>query len=148
MTLGKESETKMRTLRIAAVITIIGGLVASVRFAQALAIEMAFAGPPDLNHTVPLFLVFALIPIVLFLCGVAFLMTPTRRCALRASRGCTFSLWILLANLGLGAGLSILPICLIYFFILKPAIIATFGSAPEPKQITSDKPELRSSGAD
>jgi hypothetical protein len=39
----------MRTLRIAAFITIIGGLVASVRFAQALALEMAFDGPPDLK---------------------------------------------------------------------------------------------------
>ena len=125
----------MRTLRIAAFITIIGGLVASVRFAQALALEMAFDGPPDPKPTVPLFLVFALVPIGLFWCGVAFLKTPTKRCALAVSGGCTFSLWILLANLGLGAGLSLLPVCLIYFFIfLRPVVVETFGSAQEPNK--------------
>ncbi len=110
----------------------IGGLVASYRLAQALTIEISFDGPHDLIHTVPLFLACALVSLGVIFCGVLFLKNPTKRHAFRVARACTFSLWILLANLGVGAGLSLLFVCLVYFFALKPATIGEFGIEKEP----------------
>ena len=124
----------MKTLRAAAFVTIIGGLVALFRLAQALAIEVSYEGPHDLMNTVPLFLIFALISAGVVLCGVSFLQTPTRTHAVRVARACLFSLWILLAGLGAGAGQTLAIVCLAYFFVLKPAVLREFGLEKEPNQ--------------
>ncbi len=129
---GQKPKIKMRTLRVASLVTVLGGVVGLVRFAQALAAEMAFSGPTKPMQTVPIFLILGLVPLVLFWCSAAFWMTPNRRIALWVSRGCAFSLSILLPNLSVGAGLSVPVICLIYFFVLKPAVIAAYGAANEP----------------
>ncbi len=122
----------MKNLRLAAFVTIIGGLVTIARLAQALAIEIAYDGPHDLPHTVPLFLAFFFVSLGVVLCGVLFLKNPSKKHASWVSRACVFSLLALLASLHTGPGFSLLITCVVYFLVLKPAVINAFGADEGP----------------
>jgi hypothetical protein len=132
----RQLSPKMKHLRVAAFVTLLGGLIVFFRTAQALEIEIAYQGPHYLKFTIPLFLIRAGISATAIFCAVSFFKTPTKTSASRVARASIFSLWLLLASFrpGIVEVFYLLIGCLIYSSFLKPAVISQFGPDEEPAQ--------------